>query len=151
MKAVVIGWGCRDRGDDAVGLLVARRLREIAPEGVTVTEHEGDGVALVGLWEGARFVILVDAVRSGAPPGTVRRFEADEKPLPSEVAFGVSTHGVGLAEVIELARSLERLPKRLIVYGVEGARFEPGAEPTRELTQAIEQVVQSVLEELAHA
>jgi len=148
MKALVIGLGNRDRGDDAVGLLVAKRLRGLVPKGVRVREHEGDPVALLELWKGADLIVVIDAVQSGAPPGTVQRFEAHERALPSAVTFGISTHGVGLAETIELARSLKKLPKRLIVYGVEGACFEIGRGLSPEVAHAIGDVVQSVLEEL---
>lgn len=145
---LVIGLGNRDRGDDAVGLLVAGQLRGLVPKGVRVLEHEGDPVALLELWEGVDLTVVIDAVRSGAPPGTVQRFEAQERALPSTVAFGISTHGVGLAETIELARSLRKLPKRLIVYGVEGACFEIGRGLSPEVDRALGDVVQSVLEEL---
>ena len=147
-RGLVIGLGNRDRGDDAVGLLLARRLREVLPKEVPVREHEGDLLALLALWRDADLVIVVDAMRSGAPPGSVRRFEAHREPLPAAMTLGYSTHGVGLAEVIELARSLKELPSRLIVYGVEGARFEPGGSLTPEVARAIEPVVQSVLRDL---
>ncbi len=148
MGGLILGLGNRDRGDDAVGLLVAQRLRDLVPEGVRVRELEGDPVALLELGRGADLLVVIDAVQSGAPPGTVRRLEAHERALPSAVTFGLSTHGVGLAETIELARSLNQLPKRLIVYGIEGARFEPGAPLTPEVARAIEPVVQSVLRDL---
>ena len=71
-------------------------------------------------------MIVVDAMVSGAPPGTVRRFDALREALPAPRA-GASTHGLGLAEAVGLARALDRLPARLVLVGIEGADFSPGA------------------------
>ena len=69
---------------------------------------------------------LVDACASGAPAGTVRRFDVAETPLPA-AAFGLSSHGLGLAEAIELARALGLLPPSCVVYAIEGQSFAIGA------------------------
>jgi hydrogenase maturation protease len=85
--------------------------------------------------------VLVDAVQSGAQPGTVHRVDASERPLPQELRGSTSTHALGLGEAIELARALERLPRLVLVYGVEGARFDAGAELSAEVRVAVERVV----------
>ena len=149
----MIGLGNPERGDDAVGLLVVRRLLKRfkrVPEGVEIRGHDGDPLALLELWRGCDAVIVVDAMRSGMPPGTVRRFEAHRKPLPARLRFGVSTHGVGLAEAIELARALSALPPALIVYAIEGERFALGAGGTLSpaVERAVEEVTRRVREEL---
>ena len=133
---MVIGVGNAARGDDAAGVIAARRLGGI--------EHEGDPVALLDVWRGAATVIVIDAVSSGAPPGTVHRFDATAAPLPTQLRGSSSTHALGLAEAIELGRTLGQLPARLIVYGIEGERFEAGAELTPAVAAAIEAVVEAV-------
>jgi len=121
----VIGIGNPDRGDDGIGRAVARWLRGRVPPTVEVLEHDGEVTVLLAALEGAAAVWLVDACVSGSPAGLVRRFDAAAAPLPQEV-FGLSTHGLGLAEGVELARALDALPPRCIVYAVEGAAFDPG-------------------------
>jgi hydrogenase maturation protease len=138
-RARLIGTGHALRGDDAAGLLVARRLG-----GIT---HEGEGTALLDLWEGCDAVVLVDTVRSGVPPGTIRRFDASTEPLPAESRFA-STHAIGVAEAIELARSLGRLPRTVIVYGVEGAGFAAGAALSAAVRASLEALTEAVREEL---
>ena len=81
-------------------------------------ESGGDPAAIMDAWSGADRAVLVDAMVSGSAPGTVRRFDATETPLPIAVHLA-STHGMGAAEAIELARSLDRLPPRLLVYGID--------------------------------
>jgi hypothetical protein len=64
-------------------------------------------------------VVIVDAVTSGAAPGTVHRFEPRDGALPSDLRFA-STHAFSIADALELARALGRAPQRVVVFGVEG-------------------------------
>jgi hydrogenase maturation protease len=146
-RALVIGVGNAERGDDAVGLIVARRVRAAAPSGVTVAEASGEGAALIETWKGAEAVILIDAVHSGSQPGTVHRLEAVAQPMPASF-FHCSTHAFGVAEAIELARALGALPRSLVVYGIEGETFAAGAALSPAAEQAVRQVMERVLEEL---
>jgi len=141
---VVIGVGNEYRSDDGVGIVVARRLRERFLTKVTVLEESGEGAALIDSWKGATWVMLVDAVRSGASPGTIHRFDARAAQIPTRF-FHYSTHAFSLAEAIELARSLDQLPPHLIVYGIEGENFDAGVG----LSHAVEQAVESVVERAA--
>jgi len=86
----------------------------------------GDPAQLMEAWAPARRACVVDAMVSGAPPGTVRRFDAAAGPLPAEVLL-VSTHALGAGAAIEMGRALGRLPAALVVYGVEGAAFAIGS------------------------
>ena len=146
-RTLIIGLGNEYRRDDAVGLVVARRLREAAPESVRVLEESGEGAALIESWQGADAVILIDAVHSGAKPGTIHRFDAHAQPIAKKF-FRFSTHAFGLAEAVELARALGRLPPRLIVYGVEGKSFEAGVGLSPEVEEAAQEVTERVLGEL---
>ncbi len=146
-RALVIGVGNPYRRDDAVGREVVRRLRRRALSGVRLVEQDGEGTALLEVWEGADLVILVDAVASGAAPGTVHRFDAAEGPLPATLARG-STHAMGVAEAVELARALGQLPRRLLVYGIEGEHFSPGVGLSARVREAVDRVVASILQDL---
>lgn len=146
-RTLIIGLGNEYRRDDAVGLVVARRLREAAPEPVQVVEESGEGAGLIESWQGADTVILIDAVHSGAKPGTVHRIDAHARPIAKKF-FRFSTHAFGVAEAVELARALGRLPPRLIVYGVEGKSFEAGVGLSPEVEVAAREVVERVLVEL---
>ena len=59
-----------------------------------------------------------------------------------------STHGFGVADAVELARALRQLPERLIVYAVEGCRFEPGAPQSPEVVAAAQRVAARVVLEV---
>jgi hydrogenase maturation protease len=119
---LIIGIGNEYRGDDAVGLIVARRLKERLMDSVTVLEQGGDGASLMEAWRGAETVIVIDAVASGAAPGAIHRFDANTLPIPKN-AFRCSTHAFGVAEAIELSRALGEFPRSLGGYGIEGKNF----------------------------
>ncbi len=157
---VVIGVGNALRRDDGAGLEVARRLRTLAdaagtavrtelamPADLAVLEYEGEPLGLLELWEGARAAVLVDAIRSGAAPGTIHRVDVSREPVPALLRGSSSTHAVGVGEAIELARALGRLPARVIVYGVEGACFEAGGGLSTEVAGAVDPLVETVLRE----
>jgi hydrogenase maturation protease len=140
----VIGIGNRYRRDDAAGLEVASRLSRSARASTRIVESEGEPTGLISEWDGLDHALVIDAVRSSAPAGTVHRFEAAEAPLPATV-FGVSTHAMGMVEAVELARALDRLPRRLTVYGIEGRDFGAGVG----LSPGVERAVVALVKELA--
>jgi hydrogenase maturation protease len=142
---LVIGVGNRYRSDDGAGLEVARRLQGL--DAVDVRESEGEPVALLDVWDDVPAAIIVDAVSSGAVPGTIHRIDASDEPLPAEIGGAPSTHAVGLGEAIELGRALGRLPRKLIVYGIEGERFNAGEELSPRVGAAIETLVTRVSQE----
>jgi hydrogenase maturation protease len=133
---MVIGVGNTWRGDDGAGVAVARRLRELSPTGVEIRELEGDATGLVEAWSGADRVVVVDAAQSGAPPGTVRRFDACSGPLPVH-SLRSSTHAFGVSDAVELARALGRLPGRLEVYAIEGVSFAAGDRLSPDVERAV--------------
>lgn len=140
---LVIGVGNVYRGDDAVGRIVAQDLKREMPDCVNTVEKGGDGMALMESWEDADTVILIDAVHSGALPGTIHRFDAHAQPIPATY-FHYSSHAFGVAEAVELSRALNQLPPHFIIYGIEGKCFEPEGELTREVAKAAQDVLTQI-------
>jgi hydrogenase maturation protease len=137
--------GNRFRGDDGVGLLVADRLRAA---GVDVQECQDEPTRLLDAWRELDRLVLVDAVRSGAPPGTVHRVDASSGELPRELGLS-SSHLFGVAETLALARVLDALPAQVIVYGIEGSAFGASTAVEPVVAAAVEPVAAGVLRELA--
>lgn len=143
---LVIGVGNAMRRDDGAGLAVAEAVRAARPE-VPVLTTGGDGAALLEVWAEAGRVVVIDAARSGRPPGTVYRFDAAASALP-RVMSSASTHVFGLADAVELARALGSLPAGLIVFAVEGADFAAGEGLSPQLRAAVPGLVDLVCAEL---
>jgi hydrogenase maturation protease len=125
---LVLCFGNPDRGDDAAGALVAQQLN------LPVCEP----AAILDLSASAH-VILVDTVVTGSAPGTIHMWDASARPLARE-PFRCSTHALGVAEAVELARALGRLPERVTIYGIEGSRFEHGEAPLPAVAAAARQL-----------
>lgn len=149
VRPLVVGLGSPDRGDDGVGVAVARAVAARGLPDVDVLTHE-DPTDLVELWAGRELVVVADAVRSGAEPGTIVVVEtgAEGERLP-ESAWGRSgrggTHAFGLASAVELARALHRLPRRVALLGIEAASFEHGAPLSRSVAAAVPFAVERAL------
>ena len=138
---MVIGLGNEFRHDDGIGLIAARRLRE---HGVTAEEHEGDLAALMDRWMTADGVILIDAVSSGAEPGTLHLLDVSAAPLHREY-FNSSTHALGLADAVELSRTLGTLPPRVYVFGVEAGNVSAGVGLSSKVERALPVLIKEVL------
>jgi hydrogenase maturation protease len=146
-RTVVIGVGNPLRGDDAAGVAVAERLRPRVPAGVEVVACSEEPSRLMEAWDGADSVVLVDTVSSGGQPGTLHRFDAGEDAVPART-FRSSTHAIGIADTVELARALGRLPRHVRIYGVEAGGFETGAALTPAVETAVTALVHDVLNDL---
>lgn len=142
----MIGIGNPLRGDDAVGRVVARHLRERNITAVRVLEHDGEGTSLMEAWKGEQTVIVIDAIFSHSEPGSIHRFDATRQP-PQKRIFQSSTHGFGLHEAIQLAQSLHQLPPRLNIYGIEGKSLAIGKNLSAEVKIAVPRLVDRILEE----
>ncbi|MGE5476242.1 MAG: hydrogenase maturation protease [Bacteroidales bacterium] len=144
MSVLVLGIGHPFRGDDGIGPLLAERIAALALPGVTALAHHGEGSDLMERWAGFDRVVVVDATRSDAAAGTIRRWDAVAEKLPASL-FPKSSHLFGLAEAVEMARLLGRLPPILTVIGVEGRGFSAGAALSPEVAAAVEPVVEMIL------
>jgi hydrogenase maturation protease len=133
---LVLGVGNPYRHDDGVGPLIAERL---AASGIAARMENGEGAELMEAWQGFPHVVLVDAASSGAAAGTIHRFEAAESRLPTGL-FHYSSHLFSVAEAIEMARILGRLPERMAVYGIEGRDFSYGEGLSAEVAAAADVV-----------
>lgn len=161
MRVGVLAVGNRFAGDDGVGPFVLDAVRDELPANVVARELDGEPARLLDAWDGLDAVVLVDAACSGAPVGTVHRVVAvtASEPPPARSADGTvvaitlpaaprSTHGAGVAQALGLGRILGRLPAEVVVIGVEGTRFSPGAGLSHGVTDALPAAVQAVRAEL---
>ena len=148
LPIVVIGLGNEFRGDDAVGLFIARRIREKKLPGVRVIEGVSDGTTLIEAWHKSRAAVLIDCVSSGAAAGKIHRFDALSEKIPEKFFPAYSTHAFSITEAVGLAETIGRLPDHLLVYGVEGGNFETGVGISGEVTTAAEKVTELILKDI---
>lgn len=150
MSLLVIGLGNEFRGDDVAGLLVIRKLKLLfANHKIEFYEHSGEASFLMSLWSEnleTSAVFLVDAVFSQDAIGTIHRFDLQQQTLATELFY--STHAFNLAEAIELARILNQLPKKIILYGITGKNFQIGTKLSAEMPKTIDELVKQMFKEI---
>ncbi len=127
----VIGIGQSLRGDDEAGLAAVRLWDETYRKparhsNLRVELAESPGVGLLDLLEGADAAVLVDAVQSGAKPGTLHKLS--ESDLAAFLDGAGSAHGWGVAETLALGRQLglEALPLKIVIIGIEVGQIGMG-------------------------
>jgi hydrogenase maturation protease len=151
---VVAGFGSEYRLDDGVGPIVASLVGQRCSSVFDIGPL-ADPLDLLGNWNGAELAIVIDATRSGAPPGTVNMLEItvrldDGLDVPSVNERGVtSTHGIGLEGVLRLATVIDQAPRRLVLVGIEGEHFGNGVGLSTAVHDAVPGAVQQVVELIA--
>ncbi len=147
VPTLIIGIGNRYRGDDALGCLIADEIKVGNTTDAEVIEHDGEPASLIDLWHNRPCVFLIDAVSSGAKAGTIHQIALQDQALPDQFR-SYSTHAFGIAEAVELARVLNKLPPRITFYGIEGESFTAGTQLTEAMREAANQLRKRILDEI---
>lgn len=150
-RIVILGIGNLLKGDDGVGVRVIEALaaRDDLPPEVELIDGGTGGPTLLIHFEGARALILIDAVNLAAPPGTIRPFGLEEIESTAGEAAPFSLHDVGILSMLDLARRLDRLPPRVRIVGIQPDRFDLGDRLSEAVAAAVSQAAEAVLRELA--
>jgi hydrogenase maturation protease len=147
-RVLVVGLGNPDRGDDSIGVAVARRLQGRLPTDVAIVVRSGDMLSLIEDWASFDALVCVDAAAPMGAPGRIYRIDLATGELPQNVS-PTSSHGLGLAEAIALARALKCAPQDIIVYAIEGRCFNGGAPVTPQVTAAAGDVADRIVAEVS--
>ena len=147
-RRILIGIGNEYRGDDGLGLMVAREFRRRAHPGLIVVEQSGEGTSLIASWQGAESVLIVDAAACGDPPGTLYRFDVAQHRLPAGCCH-CSSHSFGLAEAVEMARNLKELPPKLVVYAIEGESYAQETGLSSSVVKCVPGLIRLIEEDLS--
>jgi hydrogenase maturation protease len=145
-RRLVIGIGNPERGDDGAGREVARRLAARGDCPFETRECVGDATSLMDIWAGASEVVLVDACRGAGPGGSVHSFGPDDALRLARLRHA-STHSLGVAAAIGLARALGSLPKRLVVHAIEAGATDEGVGLSPEVDRGVQEVVDLVMQD----
>jgi hydrogenase maturation protease len=149
-RVVVAAMGSEYRRDDGAGLAAMAMVAEQCPD-VLVGGPLCDPLDVLGMWDGADLAVIIDAVSSGAPPGTVHLVELDpalsRPPGDDQRSVGPnSTHGIGLVGVYRLARAIGRAPAKVVVVGIEGLDFGQGVGLNAAVQEGVTHATRHVVE-----
>jgi hydrogenase maturation protease len=146
-KILVACLGNPERGDDALGTMVAQKLAGRLPADVALAVRGGDMLSLIDDWAGFDALVCVDAAAPMGDPGRIHRIDLDSDELPRNMSLS-SCHAFGLVDAISLARTLKCAPQDIIVYAVEGCSFDGGALMTEAVAAAASEVAHRVIAEI---
>ena len=135
-------------GDDQLGWQIVDALEHSSSlpaswQSVSFIKADRPGINLLELMRDCDTVIIVDAMKSGAPAGTIRRFndaEIEQNDIP------LSSHGFGVAAALTLARALDQMPKTLVLYGIEADSTDHPE--SRKIDSAINDLTRKISAEL---
>jgi len=146
---LVLGLGNLVMSDDSAGVRVIQGLllRHSFPPGVMLLDGGTLGLDLLPYLEGVERLLVVDAVETGRPAGTIVRLSGDEIPLV--LATKVSPHQMGLKDLLTVADLQGHAPREMVLWGVQPGSIEMAMELTPEVAEAIEPLEAHVLRELA--
>jgi len=138
-RTVVIGVGNPLRRDDGVGWIVAAAAGRRLGDAVDVEWSDGESARVLDAWADRDLAVVVDAMCSGLQPGAVRLLEGSD--VEGVQQRGLGSHAVGLGEAAALGRALGRLPRRLVVVGIEGHDHRLGDGLSPEVAASIDRAV----------
>jgi hydrogenase maturation protease len=146
---LVLGVGNLLLQDEGAGVwALARFQRKYAtPEGIECLDGGTSGMELLSHIEGRDRLIILDVVKGGRPPGTVVRLEAEE--VPALFRKKISPHQLGLSDLLAAATFIGKMPRELVLLGIEPKAFDTGLHLSAEIEECIETVADMVAAELA--
>lgn len=144
---LILGLGNVLCGDDGLGVAAVAEIQRrffLSPR-VRVLDGGTLGLALLGHIGLAQDVLLVDAVRGDAPPGTLVRLEGDE--VAPAARERLSVHQIGVADLLDGLRLLDAVPRRLLLLGLVPRTLELGLERSPEVQAQLPSLVREVIAE----
>jgi hydrogenase maturation protease len=148
LRLLILGIGNVLFGDDSLGVIAVQMLAQRYAPGPGVSLRDGGtfGLSLLPLFEDTKQAILVDAVHSESPPGSLVRIEAPEA---AAGACGQFPHGAGLADLLEGVRRLDRRPGRIVLLGLVPGTLDAQLGCSPDVEAALPDLVRAVADEAA--
>lgn len=134
--------------DDGVGVRVVQRLDAgyAFPPGVTVMDGGTLGLDLLSHLEGVDRLLIIDAMETGGPPGTIVRMSGEEIPIAFESKL--SPHQMGLKDLLAVSLLQGVNPPEMVLLGVQPGNIELGTELTPQVEAQLDTLVDKALREL---
>jgi hydrogenase maturation protease len=148
MNVLVLGIGNVLMTDDSVGIRVINELerRFRFPENVELLDGGTSGIELLSYIVNRDYLIIVDAIKSDLPPGTVVKVEGED--VPAKFMTRISPHQLGLSDLLAAATLTGELPKQMVLFGIEPKLVALGLEMTDEVKGSFEKLLGVVVDEL---
>jgi len=149
LSALLLGLGNLLMNDDSLGVRIVQQLitEYRFPDGLKLLDGGTLGLDLLPYLEGVERLLVVDAVDTGSPPGTLVRLAGDE--IPYALATKVSPHQMGLKDLLTVADLQGHAPGEMVLWGIQPASIEMDLRLSPEVAASMTPLLQEVLGELA--
>ena len=148
MNILVLGIGNLLLQDEGAGVraLAEFERRYAAPAGVELLDGGTSGIELLQYLRGRDYLIILDVVKSGNPPGTIIRMEGEE--VPALFQKKISPHQLGLSDLLAAVQLTDRLPRGVVLFGIEPKSIDTGLEMSAEVGRNLGALAHMVAREL---
>lgn len=147
---LVLGVGNPLMADDGIGIELLKRLRAHSFSPLVHLEDGGTlGMTLLPLLEDADALIMLDAVKTGAAPGSIIIRHKEE--LPGHFSHILSPHQIGMKEVLGAAQLCDTLPRTITLIGVEAENVSFGMHLSASVEAAIPEALKVIEQFIAEA
>jgi hydrogenase maturation protease len=147
-KTLILGIGNYLLSDDGVGVHAVQKLERTKqiPEEVQVVDGGTCGLDLLHFLEGIERLIIVDAVKTKHPAGTIIRLEGDA--IPAYLTMKVSPHEIGMPELLAAAKLRDIYPAEVIVLGVQPESLAMSVDLTPAVAASLDKLIELVMKEI---
>jgi hydrogenase maturation protease len=146
MRTLVLGVGSSILSDDAVGIIVARKIEERLADrdDVDFGVNEEAGFTLLEESLGYDRLVIIDSILTGREPGSVTRYDLSDL---GRTIHSNSPHGMNLATVMEFGRTQGMdVPKEVVIYAVEVVdTLTFGEDLTPAVAAKVDEIVETII------
>lgn len=148
MNVLVLGVGNILMGDDGVGIRAVEEIKKryYIPENVEIIDGGTSGLDLLPFIADKDYLIIIDAIKSGATPGTVLMAEGDD--VPARFRMRISPHQLGISELLATAVLTGDLPKNIVLFGIEPKTIQLGINLSNEVKAGLDKLIKTVVDYL---
>jgi hydrogenase maturation protease len=145
-KILILGVGNVLLKDEGIGVRVAEKMMEMSlPPDVEVLDGGVKGLDLLYYIEGREKIVVVDAVKAGAPPGTLFRFT--DRDLAGKKGVMRSAHGIDFSDVVAISGFMGNKPE-IVFLGIEPESLDASMELSPLMEKNIPILINLVLKEI---
>jgi hydrogenase maturation protease len=146
-KDLILGVGNLLLTDEGLGIHAVRKLFEnpALPADVEVVDGGTAGLGLLYYLEDVNRLVIIDAVETGGPPGTMVRLSGEQ--IPVYMAMKVSPHEITLPDFLAAAKLRDLYPQEVIVWGIQPQSLEVGVDLSPVVAEKLDELVENVIQE----
>ena len=147
-RTLVLGVGNYLLSDEGIGIHAVQKLVESQrlPAEVELVDGGTAGLSLLVYLEGVDSLVIIDAVETSRPPGTIVRLSGDK--IPAYMAMKVSPHEITLPDFLAAAKLRDLYPKEVVVWGMQPHSLEVGIDLTPSVAAKMDALLDCVVSEV---